>query len=566
MKFSKRYLVLTLLVLTALVWKLNTWSDKYSAVETFRGAELKEEVFYPLMAQNINTTGGLSIFVNDEELSNNESVVILNNNLEPVCSLDFIKDTLKAAAYRVDETSALIQVTDDIYEVLINSNTAYKNGEDLTLMATPVESNGTVYVGLVDLCDIMGYELEYNSSSHSVYLYIDDVPALPSVYDLRESDRVSVIRDQGSSATCWACASIEALESAMLPWSSHYFSVEAMINDNSFDLDEDDGGEYTMALAYLLSWQGPTEEPDSEDGDISPVHLQGVKFYDSEDIDKIKWAVYRYGGVSTSIYANVTSSNLSKSSFYNSRTNSYCYTGNSKPNHDVVIIGWDDEYSANYFSSEVPGDGAFICQNSWGTGFGDKGVFYISYYDSNIGNQAVAYNNVDNNTTYSYIYQSDLCGWVGQVGYNKEWVYGANVFEAESDRQIEACGFYALGEDTSYQVYFVSDYQNTSSLGNRQLVASGMLEDAGYYTIKFSEAKTVMEGESFAIVLYISTPGSERPMAVEYTADSMTGAVDLTDGKGFISNNGLDWESSEDVAEANLCIKAYGNDIVEVFE
>ena len=40
----------------------------------------------------------------------------------------------------------------------------------------------------------------------------------------------------------------------------------------------------------------------------------------------------------------------------------------------------------------------------------------------------------------------------------------------------------------------------------------------------------------------------------------------ITDGKGFISNNGLDWENVEDVAKANLCIKAYANNVVEVFE
>ena len=39
-----------------------------------------------------------------------------------------------------------------------------------------------------------------------------------------------------------------------------------------------------------------------------------------------------------------------------------------KPNHDVVIIGWDDNYSKELFNdqSHSEGDGAFICMNSWG--------------------------------------------------------------------------------------------------------------------------------------------------------------------------------------------------------
>ena len=42
-------------------------------------------------------------------------------------------------------------------------------------------------------------------------------------------------------------------------------------------------------------------------------------------------------------------------------------------------------------------------------------------------------------------------------------------------------------------------------------------------------------------------------------------AVDIEDGRGYISNNGSDWESVEDVASANLCIKAYANNVMEVF-
>ena len=64
----------------------------------------------------------------------------------------------------------------------------------------------------------------------------------------------------------------------------------------------------------------------------------------------------------------------------------------------------------------------------------------------------------------------------------------------------------------------------------------------------------------------MNTPETKRPLAVEYATDKMTQAVDITDGKGFISNNGLDWENVEDAIQANLCIKAYANNVMEVFE
>lgn len=577
MKLSKRYLVFTIIIAVALIWKLNNWNDRYAAVETFRGATLNEDVLYPLMSKNLNDAGQLKVYINGEPYASNQPNIMLDDKLNPVGSLEFIKAELKGSAFMEDDKSAVVQITNDIYEFVEGNHSATENGDEIELAIEPSIHLGELYIGIEDLCNVFGYEYSYDKSAYTVTIDYDKAPSLPSKYDLRSVNRASTIRNQGSTATCWACASLEALESSLLPAKPYLFSVDSMINENSFGLDESAGGKYTMALAYLLSWQGPSIETSVSTNSIIPnlttneeeqpvVHLQEAHFYDSENLDEIKRAVYQYGGVSSSIYASVTTSNLNRSTSYNRRTNSYCYTGNSKPNHDVVIIGWDDKYPAENFSEDVPKDGAFICQNSWGTGFGDDGVFYISYYDSNIGNQAVSYVSVDTNNTYNYIYQSDLCGWVGQIGYNKEWAYGANTFKAQADQQIEAAGFYALGKDTSYEVFFVPNYENTSTLSDKEIVASGTVSEKGYYTIKFNSAKTVTKGESFAIVLYVNTPETKRPLAVEYATDKMTQAVDITDGKGFISNNGLDWENVEDAIQANLCIKAYANNVMEVFE
>ena len=50
-------------------------------------------------------------------------------------------------------------------------------------------------------------------------------------------------------------------------------------------------------------------------------------------------------------------------------------------------------------------------------------------------------------------------------------------------------------------------------------VASGKLGNAGYYTVDFIQGIEVDAGERYAVVLYIITPGSVHPMAIEYAAD-----------------------------------------------
>ena len=55
----------------------------------------------------------------------------------------------------------------------------------------------------------------------------------------------------------------------------------------------------------------------------------------------------------------------------------------------------------------------------------------------------------------------------------------------------------------------------------------------------------------------------DHPMAIEYPADALSQHADISDGEGYISNNGLDWESVEETAGGNLCLKAYGKKVEE---
>lgn len=51
--------------------------------------------------------------------------------------------------------------------------------------------------------------------------------------------------------------------------------------------------------------------------------------------------------------------------------------------HAVTIIGWDDNYAVENFNSECrpSSKGAYIALNSWGSYWGENGIFYISYED-----------------------------------------------------------------------------------------------------------------------------------------------------------------------------------------
>lgn len=557
MKYSKRYLVFALLLIAALLLKVNNWNDEYAEVVEFRGASLQDEVFYPLKARSINEEGLLTLIIGENTYGNQDGI-IMGDKMQVLAELDLVQELFGCSAKLYENKTVELHFNNDTYFFDINEGVVREAGKTLELSA-PAEIHGkNAYLPLQDLCQFFSISYHYDEETYQAKIPGEiERGELPRSYDLRGNGRSATIKDQGNDATCWAQASLTALESSLLPEEKKRYSVEHMVSENAFLVESSLGGEYTMAVAYLLSWMGPVENKTVDK------HVQEVHFFDQDDMDDIKWAIYQNGGVSTSIYANISTSNLTKSSYYNRKKNAYCYQGEEEPNHDVVIIGWNDNYSKENFVGDVPGDGAFICQNSWGATFGEQGVFYVSYYDTNVGNQAVSYVKIEDTDNYDVIYQSDLCGWVGQVGFGKEKIHGANVFTAKEEAEISGAGFYALDENTQYQLYFVPEYKNESSLANRIEVASGTLEAAGYYTVSFDKPYRIKEGQRFAVVLALQTPGLEHPLAIEYQSNEWTANVDISDGEGYISNNGLDWDRVEETAKGNLCLKAYGCSIQE---
>jgi hypothetical protein len=248
-----------------------------------------------------------------------------------------------------------------------------------------------------------------------------------------------------------------------------------------------------------------------------------------------------------------------ESEYYNNQQNSNCYTGTEISNHDVVIVGWDDHYPAENFTGDIQKDGAFLCQNSWGEEFGDKGIFYVSYEDANIGSYGVCYSGIENADNYDKIYQSDLCGFTAQIGYQQEEAWFANVYTADEIMMLRAAGFYATGKNTEYEIYLVSNFQDKNSFKQKRYLCNGFLEDAGYYTIELPEPVVIDAGNEFAIVVKIITENSEYPVAIECQVDGLSENADMTDGKGYLSLQGTLWEHIEETKNYNICLKGYAD-------
>lgn len=386
---------------------------------------------------------------------------------------------------------------------------------------------------------------------------------LPSRYDSREAGRAPTIKNQGSLGTCWAITATSAMESSLLPAEQIVFSADHMSLQNSFSKGQDDGGDYTMVMAYLAGWQGPVLESEDPYGDgvsaegLRPSrHVQEMQMIKDKDYDAIKQAVYSYGAVQSSVFMDLKNE-FSTSVYYNQLENSYYYNGEETANHDILIIGWDDQYPAEKFNVNTARNGAFICQNSWGEGFGDNGVFYISYEDVNIGNNGIVYSKIEDTDNYDHIYQTDNCGWVGQLGYGDESSWFANVYRPNGEENLEAAGFYSVGKNSQYSIYVLEKQGDIPSMILEEPIAQGRLENPGYYTVPLDHAIEMSSDKEYILAVKIHTPDVKYPVATEYVADEATETVDISDGEGYISHNGVIWTRTETKHGGNVCLKAY---------
>lgn len=384
-----------------------------------------------------------------------------------------------------------------------------------------------------------------------------------SHYDAREAGRAPVVKDQMEFGTCWAVTASSALEAALLPGEHLVFSADHISMKNTYGRGQEEGGGSAMIMSYLAGWMGPVTEEEDPYGDgyspdgLEPVrHIQEIQMLREKDLQAVKELVYRCGSVSSSFYMDMENSAHS-SVFYNEFQYAYCYNGEKEANHDVLIIGWNDQYPKENFSVDVKRDGAFICQNSWGDRFGENGVFYVSYEDAWIGSSCTAYTAVEPTDNYQYIYQTDLCGWIGQIGYESEQCFFANAYTAAGQEKLSAVGFYATGQDTWYTVYVAENFTNRLSLSGKVPAASGTLQNPGYYTVDLDQNFSLEKGQRFAVIVEICTPGSDYPVAAEYQADENSSNVTIEDGEGYLSTNGFSWENTEESYGCNVCLKAY---------
>ena len=396
-----------------------------------------------------------------------------------------------------------------------------------------------------DYYNLSKLNLNFESDNYTMYTYKPDIiETLPEYYNLADDGYVTPVKSQQNSGNCWAFAELAALESCILKSSGESLDLSeenmknliAMFSDYGWNVYTNEGGIYEMGLGYLTSWMGPILEENDEFDDfsvISPLlnsimHVQEVVFLkrnNALDNDGIKEAILKYGGVATGIYYD--------SEYLKYSTAGYYYGGKEVGNHAVTIVGWNDTYSSSNFLTKPAGDGAWIVKNSWGKSWGDKGYFYVSYYDTKlaeIGKDFYSYTFIlDDKEKYDKNYQYDIAGMTDFFNTERTSIWYQNNFKSEGYETLKAFSTY-FSTTTDFEAYvYVNNELKSVQVGS----SSG-----GYHTIKLTPYVNLAPNDTFKISIKIKSPISASfPVSEGDITNKKTYSSDIS----FFSYDGKTW-------------------------
>jgi len=338
-----------------------------------------------------------------------------------------------------------------------------------------------------------------------------------------------------------------------------------LIEKHGFDYGVCDGGGTDMSAAYLARWAGPWREAlhPYEYNYLASIpvvkHVQNIIMLPDKrnalDNAKLKDAVTKYGAVAVAMCWDDSS--------YKSSTASYYYNGSTDTNgHYVCVVGWDDSYAKSKFKPTPAGNGAFIVKNSWGTGWGEAGYFYVSYYDRFFGKRggtAMFKGETTNNYRTNYGY--DDLGWSSGIGYDDSTGWMANIFKARATGYVKAVSFYTSANSNPYEIYI---YTNVSSgkptTGTKYAKAKkGTILGRGYYTIPLGFYVPITLGKYFSVVVKLRTTGYNWPIPIESNIPGYSSAAKSANGQSYIAHDGKSWTElkSNDPTWCNVCLRAF---------
>jgi len=429
-----------------------------------------------------------------------------------------------------------------------------------------------------------------------------EAPAAPAVWNPltqtgTTSNYLPAIKNQGSTGACWAFGAVGLVDiyDTFVNKTPNNYSEEhlrfAYSNKNpapvdaTYDRSPDDGGNFDLAATYMTNWTGMVLDSAAPfSGTVgeswpaakmsAPVvdHVTGTEALPMNAAN-LKATIMQYGAVNVV----VDGAELEKGPNLNTTTNAaYGASVNGNALHSVLLVGWDDTYAvSNFNSGSLPkSPGAWLLRNSWGTGYGNSGYFWLSYQDAMLSspdyNPACYAVTQDRATksTETIVSDDHMPQW-GQITMSgAKQLYAANTYQMKACATVSDVMLYSASTGAKYSVYIVPAAANgTPSVTPSALsspLASGTVTHEGYQTASLSTPYLVPVTGKYSVVIAYNVSGASLPGLTTEFGESGWGTAYINPGESSYSSGGA-WSdlytfdktySTSSITYGNFCIRA----------
>ena len=414
------------------------------------------------------------------------------------------------------------------------------------------------------------------------------------------------VRNQGRANNCWDFAAIGALETTLalkrkkqsaglkvfdfseahVKYGSRYsMFLNGEKNAKGFNAVRSDGGNFMDAINYMTNGFGPVDEkwlkynPNEPDIDLNSIEsitqastvmdTVNLSVEDTSDenaindaISKIKTHIKNYGGVYFALNYRVGDQYTNKVNMAR-----YCdvpLQNNESASHVVVLIGWDDNYSASNFKKNPGKNGAWIFKNSYGD---YSTVEYLSYYDKTSYTETYGFQDVEEGKNYDKQYQHQVLSPIVDFHVKKGPVISqltvAEVYSRDPSKANEKITRLSIEAAKSGIYEFFVNPDNDDLTNLTKVSVNKIYLRKGFHTLKLNNP-VKLTGSKFVVAAKMPNVDNQFNMMYEArnTVEGYTASVSEP-GETYVNyvdnRNAAYWKDFVVAGKGNSSLKAYVN-------
>lgn len=272
----------------------------------------------------------------------------------------------------------------------------------------------------------------------------------------------------------------------------------------------------------------------------------------SKDIQSVKNAIIRYGGVSSGYASDSRYSSRDRTSFYCDR--------DLVEDHSITIVGWDDNYPRYKFDGAATpsSNGAWLIKNSWGNYNREGGYFWISYEDKTLMSFTDNFSIIKvQRDSGQKIYQHEK--GMTSIIKKSDSLVGANVFSFGRDEVLQGVMFETENRGDSYEVSYVPIVAGRPDYNSRSILRTGTVGFSGYITVPINNFSLPEGLGAIAVNINSGYSGKKATMGLELNVDSFPSFIaSASYGQTYVLLNGAfkDLNSIDVYENSNIVIKA----------